>query len=128
MEEDKTIDWETFVKSQLHWIRVVYKIVGRQENLQEIYNLYKEFADAVDAGVLAYKRNRERREDRLQTYKADIDRKASGCIQKLAYRISQLESYKEKYRDMCPEILLCLKSSWIATSLLSTSWKAKSMN
>ena len=45
MEEDKTIDWETFVKSQLHWIRVVYKIVGRQENLQEIYNLYKEFAD-----------------------------------------------------------------------------------
>ena len=26
MEEDKTIDWETFVKSQLHWIRVVYKI------------------------------------------------------------------------------------------------------
>ena len=24
MEEDITIDWETFVKSQLHWIRVVY--------------------------------------------------------------------------------------------------------
>ena len=45
MEEDITIDWETFVKSQLHWIRVVYKIEGRQENLQEIYNLYKEFAD-----------------------------------------------------------------------------------
>ena len=45
MEEDKRIDWETFVKSQLHWIRVVYKIVGSQENLQEIYNLYEEFAD-----------------------------------------------------------------------------------
>lgn len=26
MEEDITIDWETFVKSQLHWIRVVYKV------------------------------------------------------------------------------------------------------
>lgn len=45
MEEDITIDWETFVKSQLHWIRVVYKVEGRQENLQEICNLYKEFAD-----------------------------------------------------------------------------------
>ena len=45
MEEDITIDWETFVKSQLHWIRVVYKVEGRQEDLQEIYNLYKEFAD-----------------------------------------------------------------------------------
>ena len=45
MEEDITIDWETFVKSQLHWIRVVYKVEGRQEDLQEICNLYKEFAD-----------------------------------------------------------------------------------
>ena len=45
MEEDLTIDWETFVKSQLHWIRVVYKIEGKQEDLQEIYNLYKDFAD-----------------------------------------------------------------------------------
>lgn len=44
MEEDITIDWETFVKSLLHWIRVVYKIEGKQEDLQEIYNLYKEFA------------------------------------------------------------------------------------
>lgn len=43
MEEDITIDWETFVKSQLHWIRVVYKVEGRQEDLQEICNLYKEF-------------------------------------------------------------------------------------
>ena len=45
MEEDITIDWETFVMSQMHWIRVEYKIEGRQENLQEIYILYMEFAD-----------------------------------------------------------------------------------
>ncbi len=44
MEEDITIDWETFVKSQLHWIRVVYKIEGRQEDLQEIHGLYNDFA------------------------------------------------------------------------------------
>lgn len=77
--------------------------------LRQYLGKFREFADAVDIGVLAYKRNLERRKDKLQTYKADIDDKTSGCIQKLAYRISQLESYMEKYRDMCPRDLALFK-------------------
>ena len=44
MEEDITIDWENFLKSQIHCIRVIYQIEGRQDDLREIYDLYNEFA------------------------------------------------------------------------------------
>lgn len=71
--------------------------------LRQYLAKFRQFADAVDVGVLAYKHNLEKRKERLQARKTEVDTKAAGCLEKLDYRISRLEDYMQKYGDLCSE-------------------------
>lgn len=73
--------------------------------LRQYLGKFREFANAVDVGVLALKQHLESRKEELQAQKSNIDNMAAGYIANLDYRISQLESYKERLYDMCEEDL-----------------------
>lgn len=73
--------------------------------LRQYLGKFRDFANAVDVGVLAMKRQLENRKEELEARKVAIDNMAAGCLENIDYRISQLEEYKERLFDMCEEDL-----------------------
>lgn len=67
------------------------------ELLRQYQGHFRNFADCVEAGVVAYRDKLKSQKEEAQRLKEEAESRAANALEKIDYRINQLENLKYRY-------------------------------
>ncbi len=70
--------------------------------LKQYQGHFRNFADCVDAGVVAYRHHLKKQKEEALRMKQEVENRAEHTLEKIDYRIRRLEELEDRY-DFAPQ-------------------------